>query len=79
MHVKTTAPVEVNGQAARSQLVKNTGLMPCGQTNSTKRTIIHTIHKLVGTDTLWTTKVLDSPLQRQSRRNPPDVPVTTGA
>jgi hypothetical protein len=53
--------VEVNGQLAGSQLVKNTGLIQSGQTNRRKRPIIHTNSKLVGIDTLWTTKVMDSP------------------
>jgi hypothetical protein len=60
MHVITTTPVEVGGQTARSQLVKNTGLKHSGQTNFRKRPIIHTIQFLVGNDTLWTTKVMVS-------------------
>jgi hypothetical protein len=79
MHVRTTAPVEVDGHTAGSQLVKNTGLIPRGQTKATKRPIIHMIQKLFGTDTLWTTKVMHSPLISQSRRKPPHVPATTGA
>jgi hypothetical protein len=60
--------VEVDGQTAGSQLVKNTGFCRSGQTNRGKRPIIHTNQKLVGIDTLWRTKVMVSPIAQQLRR-----------
>jgi hypothetical protein len=66
---------ELVGQAAGSQLVKNTGFLPLGQTKVTKPPIIHNNRIEVGNDTLWTTKVKDSHSAGQKRRKRRFVPV----